>query len=522
MTAAEASVNAFDVCADLPVGTTVLEASAGTGKTYTIAALAARYVAEGHADLDQLMLVTFGRMATNELRLKVRERLVAVELRLAQALADGTIPEHADDLERLLCTGTSAELGERHHRIARALAEFDAATIATTHEFCFRMLDELGILGDREPEAVFVEHLSELTREVTADVYLRRYAADDQLPPLDYDEALRIAQLGVENSDARLVPAIVATAGSVPGPVTADTAGERVAFVTEVREEVRRRKELGRLFTYDDMLTRLRDALADPGHGPAAARRLRDRYRIVLVDEFQDTDPVQWEILRRAFHRHATLVLIGDPKQAIYAFRGADVFSYLDAVSEADHLATLTTNWRSDQPLVEALGSLLGGSALGDDRIVVRPVRAACPAARLHVDHGAVDGDSPAVPVRLRILPHDAESERLPSVHRLRPQIADDLVSDVTRLLASGLRLELNGVSRAVGPADIAVLVRRNERAEVLRDALVGAGVPAVVLGATSVYVSSTADEWLTVLTALEQPRQAKVREAALTSFFGW
>ena len=73
-----------------------------------------------------------------------------------------------------------------------------------------------------------------------------------------------------------------------------------------------------------------------PSMGPAAAERLRQRYRIVMVDEFQDTDPIQWEILRRAFHRHTTLILIGDPKQAIYAFRGADVFSYLDAVQQAD------------------------------------------------------------------------------------------------------------------------------------------------------------------------------------------
>ena len=70
----------------------------------------------------------------------------------------------------------------------------------------------------------------------------------------------------------------------------------------------------------------------------SAADRLRRRYRIVMVDEFQDTDPIQWEILHRAFHRHSTLILIGDPKQAIYAFRGADVFSYLDAVQQADQV----------------------------------------------------------------------------------------------------------------------------------------------------------------------------------------
>ena len=78
----------FDVCGDLPTGTTVLEASAGTGKTYTIAALAARYIAEGATELNELMIVTFGRMATNELRLRVRERLVRLEVTLAAALSE--------------------------------------------------------------------------------------------------------------------------------------------------------------------------------------------------------------------------------------------------------------------------------------------------------------------------------------------------------------------------------------------------------------------------------------------------
>ena len=85
-----------------------------------------------------------------------------------------------------------------------------------------------------------------------------------------------------------------------------------------------------------------------------------------MVDEFQDTDPVQWDILRRAFAGHATLILIGDPKQAIYAFRGADVYSYLDAVGQADRVQTLSTNWRSDAALVDALDPLMGGAALGE------------------------------------------------------------------------------------------------------------------------------------------------------------
>ncbi len=502
----------FDVCGGLPTGTTVLEASAGTGKTYTIAALTARYIAEGHAELGELMLVTFGRMATNELRLRVRERLVGVERCLARAV-DGVPPTStADPLERLLTTGPTAELVLRRVRIARALSDFDAATIATTHEFCLRMLDELGILGDREPDVVFVEHLSELTREVASDVYLRRYAASNTPPPMDLDDAQRIAQQAIEAWDARLVPGATSTD---------ESADQRVAFVSDVRSEVYRRKELGRLFTYDDMLSRLRDALADPVHGAAAVRRLRERYRIVLVDEFQDTDPVQWDILRRAFHRHATLVLIGDPKQAIYAFRGADVVSYLDAVSQADTVSTLGTNWRSDQPLVDALGILLGGAALGDRRIVVRAVAAHHPGARLRRAGPEVEARLSS-PVRIRVVAHDLAAERVPSVSTVRPQVVRDLVADVTELLGSGLELSVAGGPRTVGPADVAVLVRRNERAEVLRDALVAAGVPAVVLGATSVYATAVAAEWSTLLRALEQPRQVAVREAALTCFFGW
>ncbi|MCW2804257.1 MAG: family ATPase [Propionibacteriaceae bacterium] len=511
-------VKPFDVCAELPTRTTVLEASAGTGKTFTIAALAARFVAEGQAELDQLMLVTFGRMATNELRMRVRERLVGVERALAGAIAGQPDGSGRDQVEQLLCDGDTATLMARHTRIVRALSDFDAATIATTHEFCLHMLDGLGVLGDREPNAVFVEHLSELTREVAGDVYLRRYASGDRTPPMLYEEALRVANDAVEAGYTRLVPEPQQGGG-------ADGAGERVAFAAEVREEVHRRKEAGRLFTYDDMLTRLRDSLADPVYGEAAAERLRRRYSVVLVDEFQDTDPVQWEILRRAFHGHATLILIGDPKQAIYAFRGADVFSYLEAVGAADRHATLSSNWRSDQALVEAVQTLVGGAALGDPRIVVRPVAADHRERRLRAGPATAarpDLDRLTAPIRLRVERHDPELERLPSVSTLRPKIVADLVADITALLSSSLQLEMDGKSREVGPADIAVLVRRNERGEAIRDALAAAGVPAVLMGASSVFASDMATQWLTLLAALEQPRQALVRDASLTCFLGW
>jgi exodeoxyribonuclease V beta subunit len=501
----------FDICGELPSGTTVLEASAGTGKTYTIAALTARVIAEGAAELSQLLLVTFGRMATNELRLRVRERLVAVEACLADAVAGRALSGPLSELETVVSTAHPKELARRRARVSKALAEFDAATIATTHEFCLQMLDGLGVLGDREPHATVVEHLTDLTREVTTDLYLRHYAANG-MPPMSFDEALEIANQAVEAVHARLVPA---------GVVAEDRSGsgERVAFASRVRQEVERRKRAAKLFTYDDMLTRLRDALADPAHGAAAADRLRRRYRIVMVDEFQDTDPIQWEILRRAFHRHCTLILIGDPKQAIYAFRGADVFSYLDAVQQADQVRSLTVNRRSDRSLVDALDVLMGDAALGDDRIVVRRVtaehqqrRLSTPAAKQQI----------AAPIRLRVMPHQPDAEKVPSVATIRPQIAHDLVADITALLGSGTQLLERACPRPLIPSDIAVLVRKNERGEAIRECLVSAGVPAVMYGASSVFASSMAQDWLILLLALEQTRQQTVRQAALTCFFGW
>jgi exodeoxyribonuclease V beta subunit len=165
---------AFDVCGPLPTGVTVFEASAGTGKTFTIAALAARYVAEGTPP-EQLLMVTFTRMATSELRERVRERLVSAEHGLERALA-GAPPED-DEVVRLLATGTPDEVRTRRERLVAALADFDSATIATTHGFCQEVLGGLGVLGDVESDTTFVEDVTDLRDEVVDDLYIRRHTA---------------------------------------------------------------------------------------------------------------------------------------------------------------------------------------------------------------------------------------------------------------------------------------------------------------------------------------------------------
>jgi exodeoxyribonuclease V beta subunit len=124
--------------------------------------------------------------------------------------------------------------------------------------------------------------------------------------------------------------------------------------------------------------------------------------------------------------------------------------------------------------------------------------------------------------VRLRVLPPPADPDQLPRVGEVRPGIERDLVADVTALLADPPLLDLDGRTRILGPADVAVLVRSNKRGEAIRDVLVTAGVPAVMLGSESVFASPVAADWLALLVALEQPRQALTRQAALTCFLGW
>jgi exodeoxyribonuclease V beta subunit len=241
---------------------------------------------------------------------------------------------------------------------------------------------------------------------------------------------------------------------------------------------------------------------------------MRARWSVVLVDEFQDTDPVQWQVLERAFHGHATLVLVGDPKQAVYGFRGGDVVTYLAAARRATGRATLARNHRSDAPLVAALDALVGGAQLGAEEIVVRPVQARHAGSRLE---GAPEG----APVRLRVVTRPdvgAVDPALPAVARVREHVAADLAADVARLLASGARF----AGRPLLAGDVAVLVGTHRQASLVQGALRRVGVPAVVAAGGSVFATAAADDWLVLLEALEQPhRSGRVRAAALTPFLG-
>ena len=270
-------------------------------------------------------------------------------------------------------------------------------------------------------------------------------------------------------------------------------------------------------WSYDDLLLQLKQALqGEPGERLAAL--LRRRYPAALVDEFQDTDPIQYEILRRIYGGHGqALFLVGDPKQAIYSFRGADIFAYLQARQEAGAaLHTLDCNWRSTPALVGAVNRLFASpqQPFFYPQIAFHPVT---PAPRF-MEVLEVRGEEDAA-LHLWHLPFD----RSTPVEEVRQAVADATAGEIARLLrlAEQGRARLGG--RPLGGGDFAVLVRTHRQGERIARALLRLGVKSVRGSQESVYWSQEAEALERLLTALLEPRRTDLLRAALaTPLLGW
>jgi exodeoxyribonuclease V beta subunit len=316
------------------------------------------------------------------------------------------------------------------------------------------------------------------------------------------------------------VDALLKVDAEVQGAAISEALRLQHACVAWARTELARRKRVGRVHGFDDLLRLVCGALRRDDAGTLAAA-LRASFRAALIDEFQDTDDVQWEIFRRAFatpgHR---LVLIGDPKQSIYAFRGADVEAYLAARGAAATRWALDANWRTDGALVDALHALWGAhpAPFAEREIGWRRVRASHAARRLQ---GA------GAPLRFRFLAREGAlaptgTSALITKDRLLPRLPTLVANDVARWLGSGAtiveRVGGHDRPRSVRPADVAVLVRSHRQARDVQAALRRAGVPAVIHGAESVFASREARELIAVLAAVLEPASPSLARAALAT----
>lgn len=638
-----AEATARDPYLDLSLhGLHLIEASAGTGKTFTLATLVTRLLIERGWRIGQILAMTFTEAATQELRKRIRERLL-----LAARLVDAppTPDESAETgLTRALIQRHLADSQETpaalHRRLQAAADEIDLAAIFTIHGFCARVLREHALESGQAfdpPQLIASER--ELHEELAADLW-RVHAADTDsfealldlwnspqalasdmralvgaLPLLPepqmlspdprqmladaatqlaigfraegeayFAQILSARESGVLNKssyradwiaplcrhlfdwsqtpdpfvqfDERLqlltLEALTAKinkphAGKTPlsplQPLVAGYVVARDAYVAwrrqqsvlllhrlrdEARARLRQLKQVRRLQTYDDLIEGVAAALEGP-HGELLAQRLREQYRVALVDEFQDTDERQWGIFQRVFSggsddaphaQEAALFLIGDPKQAIYGFRGGDVRTYLRAAAVAEPAPALAHNFRSRPALLCALETLYtqaGDDAFLEQDIRFHPVRPG--GTRSDADYLRNGRPAPALTVRLLPAAADGKAHSAGSSHKLA---TDACVAAIHALLgdARAGRASLDG--RLVQPGDIAVLVRKHREATCIQRALALAGISAVAAGKQSLFATEEAQDLLALLAALLQPAdEGRLRAALATVLLG-
>lgn len=637
-------------------GVRLIEASAGTGKTWAICGLVLRLLLERGLTVQQVLVVTFTEAATAELRERIRSRLAEV-----QAALRPEAPRADDAFVVGLLARLHGELGlddaMLRQRLERALANFDEAAVFTIHGFCQRaladapfsaglpmqqeVLQDDSALRDAAVKQAWREEISQrtlppalaalllarrdtpqawsallrrlLARPLAQRRWPARLAAADALPEVDLsalrrahaeaaavwaaerahvvdrlDRALAagvlkatsykpdglargaaawdallagddpLAPWSDDEDKARLYTRDRLTTGSKAGKSPPEHAFFDAADrLTSLRDEaelglgrarawllrrvleraeaaLRQHKQTQGLVAFDDMLFNLHQRLHDPAsprRAQALAATLRARYPAALIDEFQDTDPLQFAIFRRLYRPadeapppDTTLFLVGDPKQAIYSFRNADLPTYLAARSLADARYRLAHNQRSSPALIDALNRLYTRQArafmlpgLGYQRVAVghKP-------RSVLVDRSLPGDPARRAALQLWQIPPDPADGQPPLRASAQALALDATANEIARLLgeARHARITLGGHPLRAG--DIAVLVRSHRQGGEVREALAARGIGSVELSQASVYRSPDAEALAWVLTAVLQPaRERTLRAALATELFG-
>jgi exodeoxyribonuclease V beta subunit len=510
-------------------GHAIIEASAGTGKTYAIQHLIIELLRRGAKSIEEILVVTFTEKATAELRGRIRallEQILRAEPVAANPPPEGHRRSAIDDAAR--------------QRLEQALAAFERAPIFTIHAFCRRVLTEFAFhsgarftleLGDGR--RAFRSAFRAMLREHFAVDPLMREGLQRWLEEQDADA---LENLLYEAHRCRYRPddreRTIAKAGAVlaaNGPIEPLLTD---LYLPMVEERLERDKRQRGQIDYDDMLEWVWQALEGPG-GPALTAELRQRYRCALVDEFQDTDDLQWRIFHRVFvegNEGNRLFVVGDPKQAIYAFRNADVHSYLRARTELCAAGTpvipIDRNFRSTANLIDACNLIFDQAAqppLFDGAIKYdRPVTCGVP------DRLALDArGGPIVPITLMSYAPPAGEKG--KAEDTRQQLGRFIAATIKRMLedpAGAIEIRepdrsgATPIRRKVAARDIFVLAARNEECRTVGGFLRAAGVPFAYYRLDGLFQTDEATDVLAILRALEDPTDRSRRRSAWMSPF--
>lgn len=515
-------------------GVQLVEAAAGTGKTYSIQNLFVRMLLEKHWSVSSILVVTYTNAATAELRDRIRRVLKEVRDYAAKSLAAGSLPvifpggspddRRAHSLLHRATRGDMAKLEECAAAVRDALLAFDQSAIFTIHGFCERMLNENAF----ESGIVFNTKLLENPGAVL-DTLIRDFVRHESGSP---ERWVRISPiLNKEKTRAEFfstVCSLVLNPGIEPfGALKHDECGEggdyrQVAIPEAARWVARRFEEYKRrenCRTFDDLLQNMAARVADPD-GPLAAA-LRRRFNAAIIDEFQDTDASQYFIFKSVFGSDdRTLVMVGDPRQAIYGFRGGDIAAYRRARSQSPEPGTLSVNRRSGKGLIQAANAVFHRHPYPflDPQIGFPPALAPenpKPCLLRRTAAGLAEIEQP-----LRVIFNSEEHSTPNNLARWSiPACADAIrrmLSDRTLQLPSRAAAGLN-------PDDIAVLVFDNFQAADMQEELDRFGIASVRAGSGNVFDTPEAASMLTLLEAVAEPgRTSKTAATMLTDYLGF
>ena len=620
----------FDIIAHPLEGTTLIEASAGTGKTYTIAGLYLRLILEKDMEPGKILVVTFTRAATEELRDRIRKRLRDA----LHACREGKVLNTGD---RLLDSIVLRHAGDREAvgKLTGALRDFDEAAIFTIHSFCQRVLRENAFESSSLFNTELAKDQTEMSGKIADDFWrihfysmplllvkyyrekyglsgddfaslLKKYSPDpnftvvpDEKPVeikeilnqftalehsfselrtrwnagkgriadllLQYDGLMRnkyrsdwvqgwIASLdsffeqgeplylfdrfdkftregidagikkGHETPDEQFFDectSFMALNETLCGMIDRHLLWLKKYFFTYYREELARRKSEESIRSFDDIIADMHQALRSRG-GKEMARAVGARFSAALIDEFQDTDPLQYDIFTGIFRdANHILFLIGDPKQAIYGFRSADIFAYLKAKHNVDAQATLIENWRSTSDLIGGINAVFstGNNPFVFDDIEFTPAVA----AKDTLQGLTVEGEENGAPLKIWFLESSHGDDR----GKISKPVAESLsakstADEISKLTDRGSRGEACIDGKPLLPKDIAVLVRKNRQARMIQQELAALGIPAVLYGSESIFSSREAEEIVHVMAAVLEPGNGnRVRVACATDLLG-
>ncbi len=604
-------------------GARLIEASAGTGKTFTIAGLYLRLLlGHGSAEtrhrvpltVDQILVVTFTEAATAELRDRIRARIH--DARIAFARGQSSDPVIQPLLNEFDDHKQAAEI------LLQAERQMDEAAVYTIHGFCQRMLTQNAFESGSRFNNEFVTDESHLKAQVVADYWRRNFyplpftlageirqlwsspsallsdisnyltgaplslsvpAMKGSLADLHTENLKKIDELKAqwrESQDDFLT--LISSSGVNPRSynkkslptwleaVNAWAATETTGYdypdklekfaqnvllektlkgsapqhavfeaietflanpislkapllahaIEHCRVMLANAKNQKQWLSFDDLLTQL-SASIDTDESELLAARIRTLYPVAMIDEFQDTDPLQYSIFSRIYlnNPECGLFMIGDPKQAIYGFRGADIFTYIKARNQVSAHYTLGTNWRSSADMVQAVNQVFAlpdSPFIYDSDIPFLPVRYSPNAEKRIWTMGGQK--QPALTYWLQ----EADDKPLPKGEYLT-RMAEATASQIQTILTQaqqGQACLVNGEKqKAVQAGDIAVLVRTGSEGRMIKQALAEQGIASVYLSnRDSVFTSSVAQDLQRLLQAVLTPENDRALRASLAS----